>query len=308
MLKSSILPSLSVITLGLCFAACSSSNAGTSGGSEAGNSFAGAKSAAGSHSGGADGAGVDVAGADSGGADSAGAPSAGVDVAGADSGGADSAGAPSAGVDVAGADSGGADSAGAPSGGSDGAGAPSGGASAGSTSSAGSGSLPAGTSSCQYSVTGGATEMGPDSPSVCSQSKVTAGYGGGFVASIGGGFQDAAGNVVALACLFSSPTAPAAGDSWTLTTASQSQGNCQLNIISNATATVWTASANDAQLIGSATLKFNSTTLTHGVYNKTDVYYFFDATLEATLPGQTAGATDVKVSGRFQLQTLPIGS
>jgi len=288
MLKSSILPSLSVITLGLCFAACSSSNAGTSGGSEAGNSFAGAKSAAGSHSGGADGAGVDVAGADSGGADSAGAPSAG--------------------VDVAGADSGGADSAGAPSGGSDGAGAPSGGASAGSTSSAGSGSLPAGTSSCQYSVTGGATEMGPDSPSVCSQSKVTAGYGGGFVASIGGGFQDAAGNVVALACLFSSPTAPAAGDSWTLTTASQSQGNCQLNIISNATATVWTASANDAQLIGSATLKFNSTTLTHGVYNKTDVYYFFDATLEATLPGQTAGATDVKVSGRFQLQTLPIGS
>ena len=288
MLKSSILPSLSVITLGLCFAACSSSNAGTSGGSEAGNSFAGAKSAAGSHSGGADGAGVDVAGADSGGADSAGAPSAG--------------------VDVAGADSGGADSAGAPSGGSDGAGAPSGGASAGSTSSGGSGSLPAGTSSCQYSVTGGATEMGPDSPSVCSQSKVTAGYGGGFVASIGGGFQDAAGNVVALACLFSSPTAPAAGDSWTLTTASQSQGNCQLNIISNATATVWTASANDAQLIGSATLKFNSTTLTHGVYNKTDVYYFFDATLEATLPGQTAGATDVKVSGRFQLQTLPIGS
>jgi len=62
------------------------------------------------------------------------------------------------------------------------------------------------------------------------------------------------------------------------------------------------------RLVGSATVKFKSATLTHGVYKPADVYYFFDATLEATIPGQSAGAADVQVNGRFQLQTLPLGS
>jgi hypothetical protein len=51
-----------------------------------------------------------------------------------------------------------------------------------------------------------------------------------------------------------------------------------------------------------------SRSATQGIYNPTDVYYFFDATLETTLPGQSAGAAEVKISGRFQMQTLPVGS
>jgi hypothetical protein len=183
-----------------------------------------------------------------------------------------------------------------------------GGTSAAGASAGGSGGLPAGTSSCQYSVTGGATETSPDSPSVCGNSKLTPGYGGGFTASIGGGFQDAAGNIVALACTIDSPTAPAAGQTWTLSSAVKSQGNCQLNVIKSQMASSWAASANDATVLGAATLEFNSATLTHGKYKPSDEYYFFDATLKATIPGQSAGATEVKVTGRFQLQTLPIGS
>jgi len=274
MLKYSFLLSFSVATLGFSCAACSSSDGGSSGGAgEAGDSSAGANSSAGSQAAGASSGGADAAGADSGGANSAGADMGGADSAGADSGGASS-----------------------------------GGGSAGSTSAGGAGPLPPGTSSCQYSVTGGATETSPSSPSVCGLSKVTTAYGGGFSASLSGGFQDAAGNIVALACIVDSPTAPAAGDSWSLTTAAKSQGNCQFNITKAQTATLWAASANDALVTGAATVKFNSATLTHGIYKPTDVYYFFDATLEATLPGQSAGAAEVKISGRFQLQTLPIGS
>lgn len=144
---------------------------------------------------------------------------------------------------------------------------------------------------------------------MCGQSNVTTAYGGGFRASISGGFQDGVGNILALACIVDSPTAPTAGASWKLTTAAKSQGNCLFNRITPAqVATSWAASANDAMVVGAATVKFNSVTLTHGIYKPTDVYYFFDATLEATIPGQTAGAGEIKVSGRFQLQTLPIGS
>ena len=199
---------------------------------------------------------------------------------------------------------GGAHAAGADSGGADSGDSQSGGASAG-----GAGPIAPGSSSCQYSVTGGATETSTDGPSVCGQSKVTTAYGGGFSASISGGFQDAAGNIVALACIIDSPTAPAAGDSWSLSTAAQSQGNCSFNVVTKAqVATIWSATANDAQVIGAATVKFESVTLTHGVYKPADVYYFFDATIDATIPGQSAGAEEVKVSGRFQVQTLPIGS
>ncbi|MEI9936899.1 MAG: hypothetical protein WDO69_06725 [Pseudomonadota bacterium] len=270
MIKSSFLFPVTVAALSVSIAACSSSDSPSGGSAGQG--------------------GAPAAGASS----EAGASEAGADAAGADSGGSD----------MGGSDMGGSDSAGDESGGSSGSGA-----NAGSTSAGGSGSLPVGTSSCQYSVTGGATETSTDSPSVCGQSKVTTAYGGGFSATIAGGFQDAAGNTVTLACLIDSPTAPVAGASWSLGTATQSQGNCSFNIVSNAqVATIWSATADDAKVIGAATVKFKSVTLTHGVYKPADVYYFFDATIEATIPGQSEGAAEVKISGRYQVQTLPIGS
>ena len=264
----------------MCFAACSSSDADSSDAAGAtGDAAAGANSAAGARA---------DAGSSSDVADTAGA------AASSDQGGA-------RGVD--------ADNAGTDNGGSSAGDSSSGGSSAGSSSAGGTGDAPPGVSLCQYSVSGGATETSPSSASVCSQSKLTTAYAGGFTVTIGGGFQDADGNILALACTIDSPTAPAAGDSWKLTTAAESQGNCLFNRVSNAqVASSWSASANDTTVIGAATVKFKSVTLTHGTYKPSDVYYFFDATIDATIPAQSADVSEITVSGRFQVQTLPIGS
>ncbi|MDB4980481.1 MAG: hypothetical protein JWM82_1233, partial [Myxococcales bacterium] len=162
---------------------------------------------------------------------------------------------------------------------------------------------------CAYSLAGGHAEPTTNAPFGCANGKLEQVSGqGDFTASIGGGFAAAGGGTVSLACTLSSPTPPAVGATWTLSKSAHSQGNCQLNVVQGTTATLWGASANDATLSGALMLTFTNVTMVHGTAHPTDVYYLYDLTLTATLPGLSAGATDVTVVGSFKNLSLPLGS
>jgi hypothetical protein len=171
---------------------------------------------------------------------------------------------------------------------------------------AGSSSEP---TACAFAVSGGQTEATTSAPFGCANDKIEQVSGqGDFTASIGGGFVASTGEQVTLACTLSSPTAPTAGATWTMSTDPHAQGNCQLMTIAGTTASIWAASANGAILTGTLQLTFTSATLVHGTAHPTDVYYLYDLTLTATLPGLTAGATEVTVTGSFKNLALPTGS
>ena len=211
------------------------------------------------------------------------------------SGGVNGVGGAAGGTTAAGTNSGGASSAGSSS-----AGAPSAGA---------GGTAATGASGCAYSVSGGLKDPTTDAPYGCTNSHIEQTNGqGDYTASIGAGFQDAAGNQLALACTISSAKAPSAGDTWTISTDTHSQGNCQVQGVKGSTPALWAASSNDAGVTGSASISFKSATKTKGMYHPENVYYFFEVTLTTTVKGLSAGDEDVTVTGSFANKSLPLGS
>jgi hypothetical protein len=64
-----------------------------------------------------------------------------------------------------------------------------------------------------------------------------------------------------------------------------SGGNCEVDEVVGGTATIWSASTNSKD--GAATVTFVSATLTPSTLNPMNVYYTYEATLDATLPGRT---------------------
>jgi hypothetical protein len=84
-----------------------------------------------------------------------------------------------------------------------------------------------------------------------------------------------------------------------------SGGNCEVDEVVGGTATIWSASTNSKD--GAATVTFVSATLTPSTLNPMNVYYTYEATLDATLPGRTGGATQITVTGSFKNNKLPLG-
>lgn len=125
---------------------------------------------------------------------------------------------------------------------------------------------------------------------------------GDFTLTLGGGIATTNGSI-SVACTLSSPNAPAVGATWSLTT--PSGGNCEVDEVAGSTATIWSSSTTSAD--GTATVTFKSVTLTASTLNPKNVYYVYDATLDAKLKGRTAGATDITVSGDFSSDKLPLG-
>ena len=156
---------------------------------------------------------------------------------------------------------------------------------------------------CAFGLSGGRTVPPTNSVDGCGHDVVSQQQGQGeYTLTLGGGFAIAGGSVT-VACTLSSATAPVAGAKWTLTTGSG--GNCEVDEVKGGSATIWSASTASAD--GTATVTFVSATLKASTLNPTNVYYTYEATLEATMKERTAGGTTVTVTGNFKNATLPLG-
>ena len=156
---------------------------------------------------------------------------------------------------------------------------------------------------CAFGLSGGRTVPQTNSVDGCGHDVVSQQKGQGeFTLTLGGGFAIAGGSVT-VACTLSSATAPVAGAKWTLTTGSG--GNCEVDETKGGSAAIWSASTQSAD--GTATVTFVSATLKPSTLNPTNVYYTYEATLEATMKERTAGGTTVTVNGGFKNGTLPLG-
>jgi len=161
-------------------------------------------------------------------------------------------------------------------------------------------------SPCSYTVSGGKTLPEADAMYICTvNSRVYQQNGkGSFNALIGAGFSTAAGDSSTFACNMDSPTAPKAGDTWTMGSPDH-PGNCELGFSQNQVATLWHAGSTPVN--GEFTIKFNQVTVKNGMYHPEDVYYLYDLTITSKLKGLTEGATDVTVTGSFVNMSLPLG-
>ena len=156
---------------------------------------------------------------------------------------------------------------------------------------------------CAFGLSGGRTVPPTNSVDGCGHDVVSQQKGQGeYTLTLGGGFAIAGGSVT-VACTLSSATAPVAGAKWTLTTGSG--GNCEVDEVKGGSATIWSASMGSAD--GTATVTFVSATLKASTLNPSNVYYTYEATLEATMKERTAGGTTVTVTGNFKNATLPLG-
>jgi hypothetical protein len=111
------------------------------------------------------------------------------------------------------------------------------------------------------------------------------------------------GGTVSVSCRLSSPTPPAAGVKFTLTTGTG--GICQVDEIVGTTDTVWVSST--TSMDGAATVTIVSATLKPSIYTPGRSFYVYEATLDARLQGRTAGATELTVTGNVKYTTLPPG-
>jgi len=181
-----------------------------------------------------------------------------------------------------------------------------GGANAGSSSGGATTTNPT-SSPCSYAVSGGKTLPDGDAMFVCTvNSRVYQKSGkGAFNALIGAGFSTSGGDTSTFACNLDSPTAPKAGDTWTMGSPDH-PGNCELGFSQNQVATLWHAGSSPVS--GELSIKFNQVTAKNGMYNPEDVYYLYDLTITAKLKGLTDGATDVTVTGSFVNMSLPLGA
>lgn len=175
---------------------------------------------------------------------------------------------------------------------------------AGADGASGAPGLPSGP--CTYVVTGGASLPPDDAQFICTNgSRVLQNNGAGeFTALFGAGFFTTGNDSSTLGCSLSSDVAPGAGDIWTL--GAEHPGNCELSSQVGVTTDLWKAT--NVQAIGDVTIKFVSATLTHGSSDPSDVYYLCTIELDGTLKGETEGASDVTISGSFEIKALPLGA
>jgi len=156
---------------------------------------------------------------------------------------------------------------------------------------------------CAFGLGGNRSVPPTNATNGCNQGYIAQHLGQGDYSLRLGGSLSVGGGTVTIACQLDSPTAPAAGAKWALTTGSG--GNCQVDEIVGTNDTIWSAST--ASKDGAATVTIVSATLTPSTVNPKDVVYLYEATLDARLPGRTAGATELTVTGNVKYTRLPPG-
>lgn len=161
---------------------------------------------------------------------------------------------------------------------------------------------------CAFGVSGDRTYPVTDSIS-CQGPVSQSGGTGDYTFNIAEGFSSSSTTEnLTFGLLVTSKTAPAAGETWTLG-ADGRGGNSTLTVIKGQTGTIWGTSDTDAALVkGGTKVTFLSVTKVMGKQRPQDVYYFFEATFEAALNGQSAGTAPLKVTGRVKATNLPIGA
>ncbi|MEA2747535.1 MAG: hypothetical protein QOI41_1678, partial [Myxococcales bacterium] len=163
---------------------------------------------------------------------------------------------------------------------------------------------PSSTAPCAYSVSGDRTDPTTDALSCPGHLEQVSGMGD-YTINVAAVFESAAKDNVSLGFTLSSPTLPAAGDTWTLGQDGRT-GNLTLTVTKGQAGTIWSTSDTDSAMVkGGTRLTFVSVTMTKGMQKPQDVYYLFEVTLETTLVGRTAGATSTKVVGHFKATALP---
>ncbi|MEP7051010.1 MAG: hypothetical protein ABJB12_11680 [Pseudomonadota bacterium] len=162
-------------------------------------------------------------------------------------------------------------------------------------------------SPCSYAVTGG--KMFPEAGAMflcTANSRVYQQNGtGSFNALIGGAAYTEGGDSSTMACSIDSPTAPKAGDTWTMNMTDH-PGDCNLGLNHMNAATVWANSSNSVPS-GTASITFVSATQKHGMYKPEDVYYLYEVNVSITFANQQGGAPDVTFVGHFTQNSLPLG-
>jgi hypothetical protein len=163
------------------------------------------------------------------------------------------------------------------------------------------------TAACRYSVSGDRTIPTSDAVACPGYLKQTNGMGD-YTINVAAALGTIGKSDVTLGFTMSCPTAPKAGDVWTLG-ANGCTGNISLTVTENSTGTIWTISdaATTAQK-AETKLTFGNVTMLKGTQNPKDVYFLFDVTFDATLLIQPANTTTVKVSGHFAEASTPLGA
>ena len=161
---------------------------------------------------------------------------------------------------------------------------------------------------CAFGVSGNRTYPTTDSIS-CQGPVAQPGGSGDFTFNLAEAFASSSTmENLTFGLLVTSKTAPVAGDTWTVG-ADGRGGNSSFTVIKGQTGTIWATSDTDAALVkGGTKVTFLSVTKVMGQQKPQDVYYFFEATFEAALNGQSAGTAPLKVSGRAKATTLPFGA
>ena len=126
---------------------------------------------------------------------------------------------------------------------------------------------------------------------------------GEYTLTLAGTIALTGGGSIGVACTLGSETPPAAGAVWTLTTGSG--GGCDVNEVVGTNASIWSASTTSKD--GTAIVTFVSATRTASTYNPSNVYYTYEATLDATLKGRTGGTNTITATGHFANDKLPLG-